>query len=900
MTVASLGWQANAAEVKLEPAAKVAVRDEAPNIAEKMQVINLRTQYERNPLCVDEAKPQLSWELLSPVRGARESAYQVLVASSRELLDRDEGDCWDSGKVSGDASRVRYGGHPVIAPKVAYWKVRVWNKLGEASGWSEMASWGGGMPESAWRNAQWISGEGRWDREEAPSPWFRKTFELPFTATRAMAYVAVAGYEELYVNGRKVGSDVLSPAVSDDRKRVFYVVYDITSFLQEGQNAVGIWAGRGWFISPLSPRVRFFARIESAQGEVMELTSDEGWKTTASPYTSVGTYGFGRFGGERYDARLEQPDWALPDFDDSSWGTPQKVAAPSGALEVQPCPLNRIGKTIEAVSCEPGEEGAYKIDFGTNLSGWLRLEIPALPEGNQVEFVCSDGKGKYNQKDTYISSGQPGVFQNKFSYHGFRYVTVKGLPREPRLNEAQAFLVESDLEEAGSFACSNELLNRIHDLHAWTYRCLDLGGYTVDCPHRERLGYGADGQAIIETGVHNFWVPAFYRKWLDDWILSQNPETGAVPNTVPSKWGGGGPAWGAMLNIMTWRLYQYYGDLQVLERSQEAMRKYLEFLESHSPDNLMQPYGKQKWDFLGDWVAPERGMENNGANWPSIEAICFFNDCYRIYLWQIQEKTATLLGDEEEAVHCRERIAAIRSSAHEAYFNEEGSYYALDEQPYLVMPLMTGVPPESARAQVEDRLIERIRIHAQNHVETGILGTWFLIEYLQENGRDDILFDIATQETYPGWGYMLAQGATTMWEQWNGYGTQIHACFVSLDRWFYQGIAGIRPEEPGYRKILIKPAVVGDLTWAKARVHSVYGWIESSWKRDGKHLSLDVTIPANTTARVLVPGLPGSIREGDVAAKSAEGVRYLEEVPGGVAYEVASGCYHFTSILDER
>ena len=545
----------------------------APALAVEVQ--DLRCEYLKDPLGIDTTTPRLSWIMLSDRRGDRQTAYQVLVASTAELLAADKGDLWDSGKVdSRQSAQIVYVGKPLQSGVLCHWKVRVWDRQATVSPWSEPARWSMGLlaPED-WK-AQWIGWQppppaGLPRPEGAASPWLRKTFDLDATPSRAVAYVNAAGYCELYVNGRKVGGDVLGPAVSNYSNRCFYLTYDIAPYLQKGRNCIGVWLGRGWYIDaqPAGPRVRVQCAI-TAGGSMMAVRSDNSWKAAASPYATMAKWAWNNFGGESYDARLENAQWCKPECDDSGWASVRTVPAPSPRSEAQTCPRNRIGKSIPAVACTPLSPGSYELDFGTNLSGWLRLRMPLLKAGDRVSIEYADCRASddvkaapeskrrpqrpgwyqtYNQRDEFISAGRPHEeFCCKFNYHGFRYAIVQGLPSKPDLADAEALLVETDLEPRGSFECSNALLNRIHQIDLWTIRCLDLGGYLVDCPHRERLGYG-DGQVSIESCVMNLWMPAFYEKWITDWRTAAEPADRRVAARGPAefRWGRPGLGWHA-------------------------------------------------------------------------------------------------------------------------------------------------------------------------------------------------------------------------------------------------------------------------------------------------------------------------------------------------------------------
>ena len=884
---------------------------------------NLRCEYQTNPLAIDAARPRLSWTLSSLTRGARQTAYQILVASSRQTLAADRGDLWDSGKVSSaETIQVEYGGRPLASVEGCFWKVRSWDAADRPGEWSDAGRWTMGLlkPED-WR-AAWIHA----DLPDSISPWLRKTFTLAAVPAHALAYVNSVGYFELYVNGRKVGQDVLTPAVSDLRVHSLYVAYDIAPYLRTGTNCIGLWCGRGWATraEPAGQRVRFQCRIApGADGESVWIVSDESWKVAPSPYTTLGSQAWGKFGGERYDANLENKNWGAADFDDSEWSNAKSAPAKPAQAEAQSCPLNRVGKVLPAVACTPLAAGRYEIDFGSNLSGQMRLKLRGLKPNQQIKILYADrkygaqeitgkkraadlelpggaGKVRYQvlgQTNEFISAGRTEEeFCPKFNYHGFRYAIVEGLPAAPQLTDAVALLIESDLETVGAFECSNELLNRVHGLTLWTIRCLNLGGYMVDCPHRERLGYG-DGQVSVESQAYNLWAPAFYQKWAADWRTAQRDETGDIPHTAPAWGGGGGPAWGGSLAALTWRMYEFYGDRRILADNYLPMRRYVDYLETQCTNKILRGYGG-KWDFIGDWVAPGRGMDT--TNWPAKHSAELFNNCYRIYLWEILEKSAAVLGQTDEVARCQAALAAIRPAIHEAFFDETNDRYVIDEQAYQVMPLLFGVVPPERRAAVFARLEDNIINRSQGHLDTGMLGTYFLIEYLRWIGRDDLLFTIINQRTYPGWGHMLASGATTLWEQWNGYYSHIHSCFASPGGWVYQSLAGIQPDPTGagFKRIIIRPALVGDVTWVKAHHDSIHGRIVSHWRREGGKLTIELTIPANTTATVYVPAKAvDSITESAQPAIRVADVKFLNFKSGVAAWEIGGGKYRFQSTI---
>lgn len=684
--------------------------------------MDLRCEYQTNPLGIDTAQPRLSWRLESDVQGQKQTAYRILVASSPNKLNADQGDLWDSGKVDSDQSQhIKYKGVQLPEKSYCFWKVRVWDKEGKASSWSEQRRWNMGLLKPEDWSGTWISppdwesdptklsiqkavyrtrngkestdvtglfsrllnetgtvsvdnktlgGEGKkkeltvdytfdgkkgrllfkqnkktsvpdFDPRSNPAPLFRKEFDLKAAPSSALVTVHSPAYYELYINGTKVGDDVLTPAISRAGVRSFYVTYDIAKHLRAGRNCIGLWMGKGW-----ADHIVVRAQLDAVVGgKPVSIGTDASWKASRSGIYKIGRWKWGDFGGELIDARELVADWSQPGFDAQSWEPVTQAKAVAGNVRRQPCPLNRIDKIIPAQRVTPLGNGRYEVDFGTALTGWLRYKMPKLPSGTTVTMTFADAKqteetvkyepfGKdawyqtFMQISRFVSAGKANeVFEHKFSYSAFRYVIIDGLPGAPVKEDLSAMLVDSALEDAGSFECSNELFNRIHQVNKWTQRCLNLGGYYVDCPHRERRGYG-DGQVATEGFMSNFRADGYYRKWMGDWRDAQQKD-GKLPNTAPSGTGGGGPGWGGLLSGITWRHYLYYGDVRILKENYDAVRRYVEYLEKISRNNGGILTGKVgKYNFIGDWVAPRRGMDTKNA--PSHEAREVFNNCYRI------------------------------------------------------------------------------------------------------------------------------------------------------------------------------------------------------------------------------------------------------------------------------
>jgi alpha-L-rhamnosidase len=877
-----------------------AIAATAPAAPAATVVEDLRCEFLRDPVAIGVARPRLSWTISSDLRTESQTAYQIQVRREGRTV-------WDSGRVESDRSdNVQYAGEPLASGAAYQWKVRVWDQQGTPTDWSDSSTWTMGLLKPEDWKAKWIIPS---SKDKPPDePYLRRLFTLDAAPQSAIARVNVMGWFELYVNGVKVGQDVISPAVTDYSKRSLYLTYDLKPCLLKGPNCIGLWTSRGWYW-PGRRGVKYDQPIARVQldmivdGKPRMIGTDASWRCKTSGRSILGQWSWENSGGEQVDARLDEPAWSSPRFPASDWAAVNEVPAPPVPAEAQQTPVDRVIKTIPAVSCTDLGGGLYALDFGTNLAGWLSLRLPRLQAGQVLAIHYSDTSASrndfetHNQQDRFISAGKNGeVFADKFNYHGFRYATIEGLPSAPHARDAQALAIGADWEPGGSFQCSNPLINRMHEVDLWTLRSLSQGGYLSDCPHRERLGYGGDGQVSIESCVSNFWMPAFYEKWTRDWRDVQDPMTGYIPHTAPQGEGGGGPPWGAGLQALAWRLNLYYDDRPALQQNYQACRRYVEWIESHAQDGIVRAYGGQ-WNFIGDWVPP--GPLNGGRwNFPPRTAAECFNNCYLVYLLDQLAQMAAAIGFPDQAKVYQDQAESMRPRIQAAFYDAGKHFYAVDGQAYQLMALLARVTPPNLRGDVTKRLQDAILVKDQGHLDTGMLGTYFLIQYLQETGRNDLLWTIVAQTTYPGWGYMLDHGATTWWEQWNGGPSRIHACFNSLDGWFYQGLAGIRPDPaaPGFKKIIIKPAVVGDLTWVRAHYDSLHGRIVSQWECKDDRLSMHVVIPANTTATIYVPARdPASVLESGVPATRSAGLSFLRMENGAAVFHADSGVYDFTS-----
>jgi hypothetical protein len=869
----------------------------------------LRCEYRAEPIGIDVPQPRLGWilEAIDPAaRGLRQSAYRVLVASSRGNLDRDAGDLWDSGRVeSADTAHVAYAGRPLGSGQECWWKVRAWDGAGRASGWSRPGRWTMGLLRPADWKAKWIGAAG------SAFPWFRKVISLPARPGKATAYVAAMGYFELHINGKKVGDDALAPAVSDYAKRALYRTYDVSGLLRPGKNCVALWLGRGWYVSGVpgvthdGPIVMAQVEILGPKGQATVLGTDGTWKTRPSPIVPLGKPS--RLGPQCYDGTKEVPDWNTVALDDSGWAQAAEVPSPPVVVSAQACEPNRVIEVVRPVAVDGApvgfEPGTCLIDMGRLLTGWFEMRLSG-PRGTRIhaEFVenrAPDGKiTTYNQVEEFVlRGGGEETIRTRFNYHAYRWVALKGIPSQFALGSIRGLAITTDMPRAAEFKCSNALLNRIYETTLWTYRCLSLGGYTVDCPHRERLGYGGDAHATMETAMTSFAAGAFYTKWLADWRDAQDPKTGDLPHVAPPViFAGGGPAWSGICVTLPWQMYRYYGDTRILEQMYPTIQRWLAFLETKTDGGLLRCYGHKEWAFLGDWVPPGRGQEPGQR--VDDRSTLFFNNCYYLYNLELAAKIAQVLGKTDDARKIIERAYALAQAIHKEFYQAKDATYANGEQPYLALALLTRVAPEDLRAAVLKSLERAILVTDKGHINAGIHGHYFLIKSLLAENRNDWIFTMVNQTTYPGWGNMLQQGATTIWEQWDGQNSHCHSSFLGVGLWFLQGPAGIRIDDkaPGFRHVVIRPAVVGDLRFLDAHCDTIRGRIGSSWKIDGDRLRLFVTIPPNTSASVWVPAKEsGAVTESDRPADQAPGVKFVGMNDGAAVYEVGSGRYAFVS-----
>lgn len=884
---------------------------------------NLRCEYLINPAGIDEMSPRLSWTFRpnDPTQfGQRQTAYKILVSLSVQKIADDQGEVWNSGWVSSNEMQfITYKGKELLSDRNYYWKVCVKDEKGKESGWSDIAHWSTGILKRAEWTAKWIGTTTILDTKQPecniPDPWFRKTVELASKPTKAVMYVASVGYHELYVNGKKIGDDVLAPCVSDHSKRARYVGYNIAGELKAGKNVIAIWLGVSWSIfasyhTDDKPRAPIFiaqADIHDTEGagqnNVLRIQTDESWKTHPSPNKLLGVWDFNKMGGEIWDANKEIPDWNEVGCNESDWQQ-ATIYHPKLTLSAQMVEPNRLFKEIHPVAVEKRPDGSFRVDMGVNFAGWTEIKVKG-EQGQRIDFLFSERQQEemtFRNYSAYIMGPTgKGVFHNKFNYSSGRWVTIKGLKEKPELTDIRGWVVRTNYQSATTFECSDSLQNWIHDRVRWNFENLSIGGYVVDCPQRERMGYGGDAHATSETGLFNYKLGAFYTKWMEDWRDVQgtrsmdfrnyggNADEGILPHTAPTYWGGGGPPWGGIVATLPWQMYLQEGDKRILEKNFELIKRWLAFLESHTKDGLLMRFGGE-WDFLGDWLWPNATAE--GMNNDKPENICF-NNCYRVYNLRTAAKIATLLGKKEEALKWQQQAEMSSIAIQTKYYNTTDQSYADSSMGNLAAALLADIPPPQLRKAIMQRLEKEILVVRKGHIDVGITGGALLFKLLREQGRDDLLYTMTSQVDYPGWGYMKANGATTLWEMWEkdlpGH-SLLHSSYLYPGAWYIDGVAGIRrdPDNPGFRKFIVRVPRLSEspVAWAKASFDSPVGIIKSSWHRRGGLLTLEVTIPPNSKAWVYFPAARNNTTK--VSSAWAKKINYKN---GYELFELSAGSY---------
>ena len=906
--------------------------------AQVFSVSELRCEQSQRPLAVDPAGPRLSWQLNADRRGCLQSAYRILVADSPVALADDNGNVWDSGKVFSDRSvLVPYGG-PALQPGKAYcWKVQAWDADGNLSPWSLPASFGPGlMSMQDWNGAKWIAMEpdvdslkciegntGKWkdggpvfDKPVAPYklPQLRREFTATKPVKRAMAYICGLGQFEMFLNGEKVGDHFLDPAWTKFDKEAQYVAFDITGELRDGKNAVGVMLGNGYYHTPHgrylkllfsygAPKMICKLQIEYADGTAQTVVSDDKWRASESPVTFSSIYG-----GEDYDASAVQPGWAEPGFDDRKW---KKAVLTQGAgvkLIPQISEPLKVMERIPTVRRFRAANGNWVYDLGQNASGIVQLTVRAVtPQSIKLipgELINDDST--VNQRAsgapfyhvyTARGDGSSETWHPQFTYYGFRYVEVEGAVPVgesnpgalPEVIDITGLHTRNSAAQVGTFACSDPLFNKIHTLIDWAVRS-NMASVLTDCPHREKLGWLEVTHLMGGSIQYRYDISRLYAKQVNDMRTAQHAN-GMVPTIAPqyvtfSPDFIDTPEWGSAFVIIPWNLYEWYGDLAPLRDNYERMKRYVDYLGSRA-DNHIVAYG------LGDWydIGPDRpGYAQLTSNGVTATAI-YYQDV------KILERVARLLGKEADVRKYAALASDIKRAFNEKFFDKKTLKYDRDSQTANSIALHMDLVEPQYKAVVRQNLIDDIRRRG-NALTAGDVGYRYVLRALEENDASEVIYDMNSRYDVPGYGYQLAHGATCLTESWQAYRevSNNHCMLGHLMEWLYSGLGGIRqsPGSAGYKEIVIRPQVVGDIHSAAVSFRSPYGLIRSEWSDSPQQYRQRVEIPANTTALVYLPAVdPAAVSESGVPLGEVPGLSVRERGKDYLAVAVGSGIYDF-------
>jgi hypothetical protein len=903
----------------------------------------LRCDYVINPLGVDSPNPRLFWTVESKERGQKQTAYQILVASSPALLKQDQGDLWDSGKVASDeTTQIPYAGQPLKSSQEVFWKVRVWDANERASAWSKPAHWTMGLLNPGDWQAKWIT----FPTTNFETLLLRRDFTVKPGLKSALINVCGLGQYELTLNGKKAGNDFLSPGWTKYNKTCLYDTRNITSLLRQGKNAVGLFLGNGMYsvhggrftkfkgsFGPLKAIAQI--RLEYMDGSVETIGTDDQWRAASGPITFSSIYG-----GEDFDARLVQPNWDKPCFDDSKWEPALVVNGPGGELKGLSCTAPPIGEfqIHQPVEMHTLTNGDVVFDFGRNAAHGLQIRVSG-PAGSGVrllpaELTNDDGsvsqgsmgagrRGPVSCEFTKATAGTE-TWSPRFFYVGCRFVqahrepagragsplpadagTVQdgahGVTRPtdkpltsaalPKIKSIAGIVVHSDSTPAGDFECSNPLFNRIRTLVRWA-QLNNMVSLMTDCPHRERLGWLEEDHLNGPALRYEFDLAQLFTKTLNDIADSQLPN-GLIPTTAPeyTVFQGGfrdSLEWGSAGIIVPWQQYEFDGDREMLRRHYDVMKKYVAYLGTTATNHIVN-HG------LGDWY--DLGPKAPGV--AQLTPVSLAATAFYFYDTWVLSQIAALLGETNDAAQFESQAEQIHAAFNQEFFNPTNCSYATGSQCANAIPLVMGLVDATNRAGVLDAIVRDVRAHT-NALTAGDVGYRYLLRALADGGRSDVIFDLNNQSDKPGYGYQLKQGATSLTEAWNARrgSSQDHFMLGQIQEWFYHDLAGIGcdPTGPGFEKIIINPQPVGDLTWVKASYDSIRGKIVSSWKRDGDKFALNVTIPANTTATVFVPAKSTeSVTEAGRSAPLSNGVTFLRMENDRAVFAIGSGQYVFES-----
>ncbi len=881
-----------------------------------LKVTGLLCEYKINPVGIDVQSPRISWKLESEERAVLQSAYRIEVAEDQDF----EIGVWDSGKVNSDQStHVVLDGLIVVSRRRYHYRVRVWSRNGNSSGWSDVAYWETGVLDAREWKAEWIgSPVSEEEGFKEQSPLLRKKFEVGAGIKNARIYASALGLYELELNGSRVGDQYFTPGWTSYKHRLQVQTYDVTDQLVSGENVIGATLGNGWYKGYLTweenkrgiygDKQALFLQLHIAYEDGTEqiVLSDGSWRTAGSPILMSEIYH-----GETYDARLERDGWSTASDDDSGWKPVDKVSQSSDVLIAQENDPVRKIEEIKPIALIVTPLGETVIDMGQNMVGWLKFSVRG-EAGSEVQIHHAevlDREGNFytdnirsaKQTITYVlKGGETETFEPHFTFQGFRYVRLIGFGEAIRLEDFTGVVLHTDMTSTGSFECSDKLINQLQHNIEWGLKgnFLDV---PTDCPQRdERLGWTGDAQMFIRTAAYLKNVAPFFTKWNRDLAADQTAE-GGVPFVIPhvlDSSSHSSAAWGDAAVICPWTIYLCYGDKRILAEQYESMEAWVGYIRSQGDNEYLWNTGFH----FGDWL----GLDSKPDTYIGATDRDYIATAFYAYSVSLVQKTAAVLGKTEDAEKYGELYRHIVAAFAEEFVTPSGRL-SVPTQTAQVLGLMFGILEGKAKKRVIAKLMELLE-ESKFHLTTGFVGTPYLNHVLSDNGQLDAAYKLLFQQDYPSWLYQVTKGATTIWEHWDGIkedgsfwsrdmNSFNHYAYGAIGDWLYRCVAGIDTDEQsaGYKRIFIRPQPGDALTWAEGRLETMYGEVRSYWKKadDGK-MALEVTIPANTTAEIVLPNAQvESVTESGLPLNQVEGISAVSQTEKSVSIAAGSGEYQF-------
>jgi len=896
------------------------------NSYSKYKFEKLLVEYAENPIGIDEMHPRFSWIISSEKRNQVQTAFRIQVGSSPAKLNGNKPDLWDSGRIkSSETIQQEYRNDNLKSNSSYYWKVIFWDGVGkshespvakfETAFLSEdewIDNWIGKGPKSELLPQQGFYKD---IKEQFPgkdtivhdgnSLLLRDEVQLNKKIKSAKAYITGLGFYEFFINGVPVGDYVLAPAKTPYHKAILYDTYDVTNLLKQGVNAFGIHLGNGWY-NPYKKwwndyRMQWFGskkaiaqiHITYFDGTTQIINTDKTWSWAPGPVTYNCVYD-----GELYNANLDHEGWTKPGYDDSAWQPVTVFDKPKARLVSHRMPAIKVNEIFKPKEVIVPTVGMKVYDMGQNFSGWVRIK--AKGEKNTIlkirfaEDLNSDSTIDVTSNEhaiataEYVMKGKDiETYETHFSYFGFKYVEITAQNGPLNILDIEGHAVYSANNQTGKFECDNELVNKIHKATVWSQKS-NMLGYPIDCPQRdERLGWMGDAQVTAVEAMFNFDMALFYENWFEGIKDNQDEKTGDIPIISPRPYiKDDGIEWSSTYLTMLWQYYSNYGDKRILQRHYQAMKRYMNFLDSISKD-LILPMG-----WIGDWGSMVKDWKEGQPE--SVPTAFYFLDA------KIMADVAGVTGNIGDQKYFRKLSSEIRDKYNMTYLNTETGNYNDGSQMANSFPLYLGIVPDEIKKKVMGNLVNDIVVRNSTHLMTGVLGTKYMPEALAKEGRGDIAWGIINQKSPPSWNDMMSK-YTTMCEFWTLKQSKNHVMMGSIDAWFYKYIAGIQLDEnnPAFSSFQVKPLLLDSLRFGKAQIETMRGRISSEWERNQGLFTLKLEIPFNTSAMVYIPGsVKSKVLESEVPIGKVDGTEYLGFKNGVHILKVHSGNYLFTTITD--